>query len=360
MTAQRASATLKRQALFWAAAFGAVVALIWLFHGILLPFVAGAALAYLLDPLANRIERLGVNRSIATLLMIGALVLVLVFLVLLIAPVLADQFAVFVDKVPSYSEKIQGLISGSNRAWLEKLMGTTIPDLQIGAFAKDAAAALAVFARSLWSGGYAVISLASLLVVTPVVAFYLLFDWNRMIAAIDSWMPRDHVETVRALAREIDAAIAGFVRGQTLVCLALGAYYAIALSVAGLNFGLLIGLIAGVLAFIPFVGSLTGFLVAGGVAVAQFWPQAMPIVVVVAIFAAGQALEGYVLSPKFVGENVGLHPVWLMFALFAFGYLFGFVGLIVAIPVAAAVGVLVRFALRQYLTSPLYSGDGAD
>jgi predicted PurR-regulated permease PerM len=179
-----------------------------------------------------------------------------------------------------------------------------------------------------------------------------------MIAAIDRWLPRDHAETVRKLAREIDTAIAGFVRGQTLVCISLGVYYAAALSISGLNFGLLIGIMVGILAFIPLLGSLTGFLVAGAVAVAQFWPQTTPIVIVVAIFAAGQMLESYVLSPKLVGGNVGLHPVWLMFALFAFGYLFGFVGLLVAVPVSAAVGVLVRFALHQYLSSPLYSGDG--
>jgi predicted PurR-regulated permease PerM len=292
--------------------------------------------------------------------MVGAFALILALLIILIAPVIANQFTVLIEKLPAYLEKIQSLITDSNREWLEKTLGISIPDLQLGAFAKDAAGALAVFARSLWSGGSAIISLVSLLIVTPVVAFYLLFDWNRMIMAIDSWLPRDSVQTVRILSREIDHAIAGFVRGQSLVCLTLGVFYAIALSLAGLNFGLLIGMMAGVLTFIPYLGSITGFVVAGVVAVAQFWPQTTPIMIVIAIFVVGQALESYVLSPKFVGGNIGLHPVWLMFALFAFGYLFGFVGLLVAIPVSAAVGVLVRFALRQYLASPLYSGDHAD
>jgi predicted PurR-regulated permease PerM len=147
------------------------------------------------------------------------------------------------------------------------------------------------------------------------------------------------------------------VRGQTAVCLILGSFYAVGLSLVGLNFGLLIGLISGVITFIPYVGSMTGLVLSVGIAFAQFWPAWTPVLVVAAIFFAGQFLEGYVLAPKLVGESVGLHPVWLMFALFAFGYLFGFVGLLLAVPLAAAAGVLARFALRQYLASPLYTGE---
>jgi predicted PurR-regulated permease PerM len=189
-----------------------------------------------------------------------------------------------------------------------------------------------------------------------VVAFYLLHDWDRMVETIDGWVPRQHRETVRALAREIDVVLAGFVRGQTAVCLILGSFYAAGLSLAGLNFGLLIGLVSGVISFIPYVGSMTGLVLAVGVAIAQFWPAWTPILVVAGIFFVGQFFEGYVLGPKLVGESVGLHPVWLMFALFAFAYLFGFVGMLVAVPLAAAAGVLARFALRQYRASPLYTG----
>jgi len=194
-------------------------------------------------------------------------------------------------------------------------------------------------------------------VVTPVVAFYLLYDWDRMVAAVDHWIPLDHRETVRGLAREMNEAIAGFVRGQTAVCLILGSYYAVALTVVGLSFGLLIGLASGIITFIPYVGSMTGLVLAGGVAVAQFWPEYTPIITVLAIFFVGQFLEGYVLAPKLVGESIGLHPVWLMFALFAFGYLLGFVGLLIAVPLAAVVGVLARFALRRYLESSFYTGE---
>ena len=195
------------------------------------------------------------------------------------------------------------------------------------------------------------------MVVTPVVAFYLIYDWHRMIATADSWVPVNQRETVRQLAREVDAAIAGFVRGQTAVCLILGSFYAVALTLSGLNFGLLIGLISGVITFIPYVGSMTGLTLAMAVAVAQFWPQWGSILEVLAIFLVGQFLEGNLLSPKLVGESVGLHPVWLIFALLAFGYLFGFVGLLVAVPLAATIGVLMRFALQRYRESMLYTGE---
>ncbi len=196
------------------------------------------------------------------------------------------------------------------------------------------------------------------MVVTPVVAFYLIYDWHRMIRTVDSWVPLQQRETVRQLAREIDAAIAGFVRGQTAVCLILGSFYAVALTLSGLNFGLLIGLISGLITFIPYVGSMTGLILALGVAVAQFWPDYSSILMVLGIFLVGQFLEGNLLAPKLVGESVGLHPVWLIFALLAFGYLFGFVGLLVAVPLAATIGVLARFALQRYLAKlALYRRD---
>jgi predicted PurR-regulated permease PerM len=196
-------------------------------------------------------------------------------------------------------------------------------------------------------------------VVTPVVAFYLLYDWHRMIRSVDEWVPVHQREIVRRLARECDAAISGFVRGQSGVCLILGTFYAVTLTFAGLNFGLLIGLIAGLITFVPYVGSLTGLILALGVAVAQFWPHWTSILIVLGIFLVGQFAEGNILSPKLVGERVGLHPVWVIFALLAFGYLFGFVGLLVAVPLAATIGVLVRFALRRYRESMLFTGEAS-
>jgi predicted PurR-regulated permease PerM len=190
----------------------------------------------------------------------------------------------------------------------------------------------------------------------PVVTFYLICDWNGMLKILDSWIPVRHRETVHELAREIDSAISGFLRGQLVVCLLLGLYYAIALTLVGLQFGVLIGVIAGLITFVPYVGSLTGLLIASAVAITQFWPDWQWIVAVVVIFLVGQFVEGNIIAPKLVGERVGLHPVWMIFAMFAFGYLFGFVGLLLAVPLAAAIAVLFRFGLRRYLASPIYTG----
>lgn len=349
--------TFTRQMTFWALTLVAGILVLWLLREILLPFVAGMALAYLLDPLANRLERLGVNRLGASLVIIGTFVLGFVILILLFVPLLTAQLGAFIEKLPGYVSRIQTLAMDPNREWLRKIVGEGVADAPIGDLVKQGAAWGAAFLKSLWSGGQALISIFSLIVVTPVVAFYLLYDWNRMVATVDNWVPLQHRETVRGLAREMDNAIAGFVRGQTAVCLILGSLYAVALTVTGLSFGLLIGLVSGIITFIPYVGSMTGLVLAAGVAIAQFWPNFTPIIIVFVIFFVGQFLEGYVLAPKLVGESVGLHPVWLMFALFAFGYLFGFVGLLIAVPLAAVIGVLIRFALRRYLESSFYTGE---
>ena len=208
----------------------------------------------------------------------------------------------------------------------------------------------------MWTGGQAIVAVFSLVVVTPVVAFYLLYDWDRVIARIDGLLPRDYADEIRGVATEIDRTIAAFIRGQGLTCLILALFYATALGSIGLNSGFLIGFAAGLLSFIPFVGSTLGVVVSGSVALVQFWPEWPMIVATVAVFLVGQGLEGYVLQPRLIGQNVGLHPVWVLFALFAFGLLFGFVGLMIAIPAAAAVGVLVRYGVRRYLASPFYRG----
>ena len=351
--------TLTRQVTFWGLTLFVGILALWVLREILLPFVAGMALAYLLDPLASRVERLGMNRLVASLIIIGAVVLVFVVLILIFVPLLLGQVGAFIERLPAYVERLQALAMDPNREWLRKIVGDGVADAKIGDLVRQGAGWITAFIRSLWSGGQALISIFSLVVVTPVVAFYLLYDWDRMVATVDGWIPLHHRDTVHALMREMNEAIAGFVRGQTAVCLILGSFYAVALTLAGLNFGLLIGLASGLITFIPYVGSMTGLVVATGVAIAQFWPEYTPILIVLGIFFVGQFLEGYVLSPKLVGESVGLHPVWLMFALFAFGYLFGFVGLLIAVPLAAIIGVLLRFALRRYLESPFYTGEPA-
>src|SRR5690606_36272613 len=257
--------------------------------------------------------------------------------------------------------RLQNLITGIDPEWIAQNLGVEPKALRDGLayLLSQGAGFLSTLFTSTWASGKTLIDIAGLFVVTPVVAFYMLLDWHRMVAAVDGWVPRDHVTTVRRLATDINRATAGFVRGQGTLCLILGIMYAVGLTLVGLNFGLLIGLFAGLISFIPYVGSLTGLVLAVGVALVQFWPDWPWIAAVVAVFLLGQFIEGNILQPRLVGKSVGLHPVWLMFALFAFGYLFGFVGLLVAVPASAAVAVLVRFAISRYLESPLYRGHGS-
>jgi predicted PurR-regulated permease PerM len=350
--------TLQRQALFWLGALVALAIFLYLFASILLPFVAGLALAYLLDPVADRLERLGLPRTAATIVILASVLLVFVLAIILIAPLLAGQISGFIERLPQTVTRLQELLEQQNKPWLDRLMGQGLSQVRasLGTIVSQGVDWLTSFLASVWTGGQALMSVLSLLVVAPVVAFYMLIDWDRMIGTIDAWAPRRYKETIRQLAREIDQSIAGFVRGQALVCLLLGTFYAVALSLVGLNFGLVIGLGAGLIGFIPYVGSIAGLLVSLGVAIVQFWPDWTMVLVVLGIFSFGQFVEGNILQPRLVGRSVGLHPVWLMFALVAFGYLMGFVGLLVAVPVAAAIGVLTRFGVQRYLESEFYTG----
>jgi predicted PurR-regulated permease PerM len=351
--------TFRRQVFFWLGAFVLLVAFLAVFSSILLPFVAGLALAYLLDPVADWFERRGFSRGAATLTILVVFLVVFIVALVLLIPALFAQLTGLIERLPDLALRIQEILQPLIDSDFARDIGLNIETLrsQVGEFVTTGAAWLAAILGSIWTGGQALLAVISLLVITPVVAFYLLYDWDRMVHKVDSWLPRQHAPVIRDLAHQMSLAIAGFVRGQGLLCLILGAFYAIALTIIGLNFGLLIGLVAGLLSFIPFVGTVVGFIVSVGVAAVQFWPEWLWIGVTAGIFIVGQFLEGYVLQPRLVGTSVGLHPVWLMFALFAFGLLFGFVGALIAVPVSAMIGVLVRYALNRYLASPYYGGD---
>ena len=351
--------TVQRQIGFWVVAIVATVLALFVLRDILLPFVAGFAVAYLLDPLADRLERMGASRLVATLIILILFVVSFLLALVIILPFLAHQLGAFVDRLPSYVSRLQELAAQQGGPLVERLGGPdALAEMQrsVGELVGQGAAWLGAVVGRLWAGGQAILSVFALMVVTPVVAFYLLVDWDRMVATVDSWLPLHQRDTVRHLAREIDTAIAAFIRGQAAVCLILGAFYAVGLTLIGLNFGVLIGLTAGILTFIPYVGSLTGLILSVGVAIVQFWPDWHWILATLGVFAFGQFVEGNILSPKLVGASVGLHPVWLMFALLAFGSLFGFVGLLLAVPLAAAVGVIARHGLKRYMASPLYHG----
>ncbi|AZO69135.1 MAG: AI-2E family transporter [Mesorhizobium sp.] len=357
-----ASGVFRRQIRFWLISAIILAVFLYVFSGILLPFVAGMVLAYFLDPVADRLQRLGLSRLMATVVILFAFIVVLVLAFVILVPVLASQMADFASKLPEYLTRLQTLITSFDPRWLEEKFGVDANGLREGlnSLLTSGFGLLTTVFTSIWSSGVALVSVVSLFVVTPVVAFYMLLDWDRMVAIVDSWVPRDYVKTVRAIANDINTATAGFVRGQGTLCLVLGAMYATGLTLTGLNFGILIGLFAGLISFIPYVGSLTGLVLAVGVAFVQFWPDWTMIAAVAGVFFVGQFIEGNILQPRLVGKSVGLHPVWLMFSLFAFGALFGFVGLLIAVPASAAVAVLVRFAIARYLESPLYKGHSTE
>ncbi len=350
--------TWQRQLAFWAIGTLGVIVFLYVLRGILLPFVAGLALAYFLDPVADWLESKGVGRTVATSLILVVFLLIFIFSLILILPVLIEQFSAFVSRLPDHLKTIGQMMDKMAPEWLRQLVSDRSGGIEgsLKDVAAQSAKWIASLLRSLLGQGLALVNIISLLVITPIVAFYMLNDWDRMIARIDGWLPRDHVQSIHQIGHDIDRAMAGFVRGQGTVCLVLGIFYAVALSLAGLNFGLLIGLIAGFISFVPYVGSIVGLVISIAVALVQFLPDWVAVGTIGVIFVVGQFIEGNFLSPKLVGDRVGLHPVWLIFALLAFGYLFGFVGLLVAVPLAAAIGVLVRFGLGQYLESSLFKG----
>jgi len=344
----------------WLLALGSAVLALYLLKGILLPFVAGLAIAYFLDPAADRLERRGLSRALATSVITAAFFVLLAAAATLLAPMLQAQLADFAARLPGYLEALWRELARLFEVLRVKLSPEDVERLRasLGGYAGDVVPWIARLLGGLWSGGLALVNLLSLVFITPVVTFYLLRDWDRVLAQVDSWLPLEHKDEIRALAREVDRTLAGFARGQASLCLAMAAYYALLLTLAGLDFGLIVGLASGLVSFIPFVGFLAGFAAAVGIAVAQFsaWES---IAIVAGIYLVGQFLEGNVLGPRLVGGRVGLHPVWMIFALFAGGALFGFVGVLIAVPVAAALGVLSRFGLRRYLASPLYTSTPA-
>ena len=341
---------------YWGIAAVVFFLVIWLLGDVLLPFIVGGAIDYFLDPIADRLERLGLSRAAATSAISLVALMLVILLVLAVIPTLVGQLTALVNSAPEFARKLQNFL-------LERFPDLTDSTSTIRQTLAQIGAAIqerwAVLAESVLSSALGVISVLLFIVVVPVVAFYLLLDWDDMVARIDSMLPLDHAPTIRRLAREIDAVLAGFVRGQVSVCLVLGTYYAVALMLAGLQFGLIVGAIAGAITFIPYIGALVGGVLAIGLALFQFWGDWFHIGIIAAIFAIGQFVEGNVLTPRLVGKSVGLHPVWLLFALSAFGSVFGFVGMLIAVPVAASIGVLMRFGMEQYRSSLLYRGKAA-
>ena len=341
------------QAKYWSIVIAILALALWYLGDVIMPFVLGGAVAYFLDPVADRLEKAGFSRVVATVVisLVGILVFFLGFL--LVIPSLVSQAIALANAAPDLLNQLQSFLTERFPSLIDE-NSTVRQSLEgLGLKIQERGGELVT---TLLSSAMSVINIVVLLVVTPVVAFYLLLDWDHMVERIDGLLPLDHRPAIRQIARDIDRTLASFIRGQGTVCIVLGTYYAVALMIVGLNFGLVVGFIAGLITFIPYVGALVGGALAIGLGLFQFWGEWWSLGAVVAIFMLGQFFEGNILTPKLVGSSVGLHPVWLMFALSVFGSLFGFVGMLVAVPVAASIGVVARFFLGKYQTGRLYQG----
>ena len=351
--------TLRTQVLVWVGFTAVVILLIWLFRPILLPFVVGIALAYILNPAVNLVQRTGIGRAWSSAVVLLAVLGVIIGLFVVITPLVANQVVGLAGRLPGYVSDLQALIRVLAPQLNEWLGPERAAQLQasLSQFLGSGLEFLGSLATQVAQSGLTVLNTVAVLILTPVVAFYLLLDWEGMVKGIDDLLPREHRREIRTVLDQIDQSIAGVFRGQGSVILVLCVYYATALTLTGLNFGLVIGLMTGLFSFIPFFGFLTGFVLSMGIALVQFSPNWWLIVIVFLVYMIGQFLEGNVLYPRLVGQSININPVWLMFALFAFGLLFGFVGLILAVPLSAITATLTRYAIGRYKDSALYRGD---
>jgi len=345
---------LLRQGLIWLGVLASFILLLWLLSPILLPFLVGAAVAYFLDPAVRRLAGWGLGRTLASVTMMSLLFGALGATLYVLVPLVVNEAAALANELPRLFEQAREAL---NRSMAEDIEDEDSTVRQILA---DSGQALRDNAQSLLIGMLhgvsGLIGFILFWVVMPVVAFYLLIDWPRLLRGIDDLLPREHAQTIRQLACQIDSTIAGFVRGEVIVCTILAVWYTVTLSLIGLNYALVIGLVAGLVSFIPYVGAFVGGSLAIGFALYQFWGDPWLIGLVVGVFLFGQFIETQVLVPRLVGSSVNLHPVWLIFAVMAFGSVFGLTGALVAVPVAAAMGVLVRFGIDCYRESRLYQG----
>lgn len=352
--------TREQRILAWLAVILVAGFLIDQLRDVLMPFVVGMAIAYFFDPVADRMEKVGISRTMATSIILIGFFLALVGLALLLVPALQKQISNVIQIVPVIVDRFRDFIQPILAQMSTEVDGETIASIKQGVqkYAGTVLRWLSGVMGNIWSGGLAVLNLLSLLLITPLVAFYMLRDWDRIVEKVDDLLPRDGAPTIREQFRKIDQTLAGFVRGQASVCISLMVIYAVGLTFAGLNASILVGVAAGALAVIPYIGAAVSLVIGVSLAVAQFHQDWVSIVLVAAVFIVGQTLESYVLTPRLVGGRVGLSPIWIIFAMLAGGSLFGLTGVLIALPVAAVAGVLVRFGIDQYLESDLYRGDG--
>jgi predicted PurR-regulated permease PerM len=347
----------------WGLVAFAVLWLVALLGPILTPFVLAALLGWLGDPLVDRLERSGRSRPVAVTLVFVLMVMLLVLVVLILVPMVERQVVTLVEALPEYREWFMG----TALPWVEARTGieiTTWLDPQrlielARAHWEQAGGVAATVFGYLSSSGFAFLTWVINLVLVPILTFYFLRDWDLLVERAAAMIPRDHIGTVTRLAKESDDVLGAFLRGQFIVMLALGAIYALGLTIGGLKLGLLIGIVAGLISFVPYLGATTGIVLAVLAALVQAQGFDLKLLILVGVvFTVGQLIESYILTPRIVGDRIGLHPVAVIFAIMAGGQLFGFVGMLIALPVAAVGNVLLRFAHERYTQSRLYAGEG--
>jgi len=350
--------TLRNQVLIWIGLLLALILTLWVFRGILLPFVVGIALAYLLNPLVNQLQKWRFSRTWASVVVLFSVLTIVISLFFMFVPLIGQQIVGLIQRLPRYVADLQGLIadwSPEINAWLGPERAAQL-QASLNELARQALGFIATLPGELVNIGLTGAAVVGFTVLAPVVAFYMLVDWEGMVRGIDGLLPKEYRGEIKGILHDIDKSMAGVIRGQGSVLLLDAAFYATALSLVGLNFGLAVGLIGGLLSFIPFVGAFVGFGLSVGIAIVQFWPNWWMVLLVCGIFLFWQFIEGNILYPKLVGSSININPVWMMFALLALGALFGFVGLLLAVPMAAIASVLVRYGVRKYKESPLYLG----
>ena len=351
---------IERQTWLWIGVFIAFGTGLYFLESILMPFFTGLLVAYAMNPAVRNFEKWGISRTIGSTFMIMSFFLLIILLLIIAIPFIQTELLALAAGVPQFGERIMNALKPLLEDAYHYIDARDVE--RIRSFASASLGDLVTWGLKLLAkiltNSLALANLISLIIITPIVAFYCLRDWNLIINTIDRWLPRPYEPILRQFFSDINDTIGGFAKGQALVCIVIGTYYSITLTLAGLDFGVIVGVIIGIIAFIPYVGAFVGFLLSIGIALAQFTDW-WSVGVVAGIFAIGQTLEGYLLIPYLVGNRIGLHPVWVLFALLAGGALYGFIGILFALPVAAALGVLVRYTRDYYFKSPYYLGQSS-